>query len=85
MGTILVQVDWENNSDWWDAARDAVCIKPRPALPDAFVDFLLGGDESVELPERDAKVAEAWSQTIPGWDNGIDRAPHPLLFTESWT
>ena len=78
-GGCWIVIDTENNGDrWWDAARD--CDDDGPI---ALIRELLHGDDwSVELSGDEAREVMAFVATLPGWSEGDNRAPHPLLMSE---
>jgi len=70
---VIVTVDYENCSAWWDHARQ------RADVPSALRPLLeVGGVDAVEVEERDLAPLLAWCRGVPGWDDGPSYARHPL-------
>jgi len=74
MERYLIQVDYENNDDaWWDAARSSV------DCPKVLQPIVHGNEDEVVVTARQLRQAEVWAGALPGWDEGPQFAPHPLL------
>lgn len=68
----LVGTDWENgDEDWWDAANTATNA---PAVWQAAASA-----DPIVVTADEAEQIIAWAETLPGWDEGPEFAPHPLV------
>ena len=90
---IRIAVDQENNAEtWWDAARNALkagrnaerhtpawtFARALPASCEPVVCQLLVSEAIVTT--QDAAAFRAWAETLPGWSDGPEHAPHPFTF-----
>lgn len=82
-GAYRFVVDWENTGEtadgqnWWDEAR------ARTDTPRELIDLMTAEDSEAIVPLPRAEEVAAWCESIPGWDNGPEYAPHPLII-EDW-
>lgn len=68
-----IAVDFENSAEaWWDAARSA---DGRPAAMNVL---LYTNETDVTVSDDAALDLIAWAESLPGWNDGPEHAPHPL-------
>lgn len=76
-----IMIDQENNAEeWWDAARaDAGEQSPAVAALFARIDAATASVHGVCCRAQDAEALVAWASDLPGWGDGPEHAPNPLL------
>jgi hypothetical protein len=76
-----VVVDQENgDEEWWDAASaDAGKQSPAVAALFARIDASQASVHGVCCRAQDAEALVAWATDLPGWGDGPEHAPNPLL------
>ena len=77
-----IKIDYENNGEaFWAAVQDAGDGAPEELLTIGGQGVGGVGDEIEVTPERAAEI-RAFCEELPGWNNGPEFAPHPLLIVE---
>lgn len=79
----VLKVDEENNSGWWDGARERLDADGKPDWMSARFAAMLsaGGPEAFDGANIDQILN--WCAEIPGWDDGPAYAKHPLMVVRS--
>lgn len=75
-----ISVDYENNANaWWEDARQQ--LDQAPANVRARLMPLLEplGPAQIDVADSTAEAIVDWAESLEGWDDGPDYAPHPLL------
>jgi hypothetical protein len=74
--TVRLQADLEaTDTTWWEAAYSA----PKPALSRRVVAWIEDPDEDLYLTPAEARAFKEWASTLPGYETGIESAPHPFI------
>jgi hypothetical protein len=74
----VIEVDQENQQQgWWDAARIAPSLLPQ-VLP-----IIRGKDKKVVFLRSDADKIEDWASSLPGWYDGPEANPTPLVVRDA--
>lgn len=74
-----IKIDWENYTEsWWTAAHAALNDGSAPK----FLRPILENSSLVcelNVTPKEARQAHDWATSLPGWYEGPEHAPHPLL------
>jgi hypothetical protein len=74
----VIEVDDANQQQgWWDAARIA------PSLPQQVLPIIRGKDKKVIFLRTDADKVEDWAGSLPGWYDGPEECPTPLIVRDA--
>lgn len=76
---IKIKVDYENNSEWWNHARNDINI---PTEIREFINSTIL--DEVKVSNKNGKKIEKWAKSLPLWNdpNASKFALHPLIFEE---
>lgn len=74
----VVEVDYNSQQQgWWDDARIA------HDLPNQLLPIIRNKDPMIVCHRTDIAGIEDWAASIPGWYEGSDDAPTPLIFRDA--
>lgn len=81
----VITIDKEHNGDAWWTAYNAT-LHPDPRARDIQrVDSIMSqvrNNKSAVIPGDELDVFIEWAESLPGWNDGPEHAPHPLLINE---
>ncbi len=81
----VITIDKEHNGDAWWTAYNAT-LHPDPRARDIQrVDSIMSqvrNNKSAVIPGDELDVFIEWAESLPGWNDGPEHAPHPLLISE---
>lgn len=76
----VVEVDYDNNQEgWWDAARID------RSLPQQLLPIIRGKEKSIICHRSEIDKIEDWAATMPGWYEGTEEHPTPLVIRDAVT
>lgn len=73
---MTIRIDEEYSSEeWWNEARNSTRVAAILIAP-----LLDGRQSEINLTTTEGKMVWKWASKMPGWESGLEYAPHPLVF-----